>query len=125
MAEQISHVRLKLTGEMTCAFQGMLLTLEGATLKVLFEAERQPYHVELHLALTRAEEVSALAAFFPGLTGLHERPPFHFGFSMKPESLSRYAADFAAVGTLEDWVTVANGACFELSHYTYIGRVDF
>lgn len=124
MAEQISHVRLKLTGEMTCAFRGLMLSLEAATLKVLFEEERQPYHVELHLAFVKPEDVQALAGFFPGLTGLHDRPPLHFGFSMQADSLERYAADFAAVDTLEDWVTVANGACFELSHYTYIGRVE-
>lgn len=125
MAERISHVQLKLTGEMTCAFQGRLLQLEGASLKVLFEENRQPYHLELHLALIQPEDVRALSAHFEGLTGLDQRPPFHFGFSMKSEAIAQYREDFAAVDELEQWITVAEGACFELSHYTYIGRIRF
>lgn len=124
MPELVSHVKLKLTGEMTCRFQQLELVITAASLKVLFEEERQPYHLELHLAFAQAAQVEQLAAAFPGLLGLHRTPPFDFGFSMKPEVIARHAQAFSDVDELEKWITVAGGACFELANYDYIGRVE-
>jgi hypothetical protein len=124
MAEQISHIRLKLDGEMTCRFHELTLQLDAAVLRVLFEEERNPYHVELHLSLTQAEDVKALGQTFSELSHLYTLPPFHFGFSMTPSVLAQHAKTFAGVERLEDWITVAEGACFALDNYEYIGRVD-
>ena len=36
--------------------------------------------------------------------------------------LNEYLEVFQGVASLEDWVTVAGGACFALDNYTFIGR---
>lgn len=123
MAEQISHIRLKLKGDMTCRFEQLTLQLNAAVLRVLFEEDRNPYHVELHLAFTQAEDVKALGQSFSEMSHLYKSPPFDLGFSMDPAAVAKHAQAFANVERLEDWVTVAEGACFELSNYHYIGRV--
>lgn len=122
MAEQTSHHRIKLTGEMTCAYQGVLYEVDGASLKVLFDEERTPYHIELHLHFTKPEQVATLAESMDELKGFGE--PYLFGFAMKESSLLLYREVFAEVDALDQWVTVAGGACFDIANYHPIGPVE-
>lgn len=122
MAEQTSHHKITLSGEMTVAYQGVAYAIDGASLRVLFEDGRQPYDLELRLHFTDGDQVAGLAQAFPALVG--QGAPLRFGFSMKPAALAFYREIFAQVDSLEQWVTVAGGACFELEHYEGIGPVE-
>ena len=122
MAEQTSHHRIKLTGEMTCAFKGLLYEVDAASLKVLFDEDRKPYHLELHLNFTNPEQMLTLAEEMPGVKG--HGPPYLLGFSMKESKIRTYSAAFEEVDALDQWVTVAGGACFELDNYDCIGPME-
>lgn len=122
MAELASHHKIKLTGEMTCAYRGVLYEVDAASLKVLFDEHRDPYHLELHLNFTQPAQMAQLAETVDAVKG--QGPPYLFGFSMKPGAIQANREAFAGVQVLEDWITVAGGACFELDHYDCIGPVD-
>ncbi len=120
MPELTSHHTLKLGGEMTCAFGGTPYEVDSAILKVLFDEARVPYDIELHLNFTHPEQLPALATAFPPVQNL--KPPHCFAFRMRAAVLNEYLEVFQGVASLEDWVTVAGGACFALDNYTFIGR---
>lgn len=122
MAEQSVRHRLRLTGEMTCQFQGQAYAISAAALEVLFDELRVPYHIGLDLTFSDPEQVAQLGVFFPGLAGLSTSPPLAFAFAMHETVLQAYREVFQEVDTLEGWITVAGGACFELGHYAYSGR---
>ncbi|MEZ0368165.1 MAG: hypothetical protein ACAI44_03650 [Candidatus Sericytochromatia bacterium] len=122
MPELTSHQKLKLSGDMTCAYAGSLYDVDAASLKVLFDEERVPYDLELHLNFSSPEQVKGLARFFAAMAGLE--PPHRFAFTMKASALARHRQEFQDVDDIEQWITVAGGACFELANYDYAGRAD-
>ncbi|PKL77899.1 MAG: hypothetical protein CVV27_04355 [Candidatus Melainabacteria bacterium HGW-Melainabacteria-1] len=122
MPELSSHQKIKLGGEMTCAYAGTLYEVDGASLKVLFDEDRTPYEIELRLNFSVPEQVKGLARIFPGIEGL--APPHRFAFGMKDAMLLQHRQAFQEVDDVEQWITVAGGACFELANYDYRGRAD-
>lgn len=117
--ELISHHTLKLGGEMTCALGTTLYEVNSAILKVLFDEDRVPYDMTLHLNFTDPAQLPALREHFPTVP---HQPPMCFAFRMRDAVLRDYLEVFQGVGNLEDWVTVAGGACFALDNYTFAGR---